>query len=219
MQTAATERSEAALEKKRRAVFEPIALVLLSLATVGTAWCSFQSATWGGLSQRLSNLSAAMSRSAAAAQLQASQLALMDVLLFSQYVNARNSGDAKLSSFYSDRFRAEAKVAFDAWMKENPFENKSAPPHPFGPDLYKPKLLEDARAAESESQGLWQRAGEAGRTSRSYVMVTVLLASALFCGGTASKFETRWVRVAVVAVGLAAFLFAGGRMLSLPVQL
>lgn len=219
MQTEGSASSEAAREKARRARFEPVALLLLSLATVGTAWCSFQSATWGGLSQRLSNLSAGMSRSAAAAQLQAYQFALMDVLLFSQYVNARNGGDEKLSAFYAERFRAEAKVAFDAWMKENPFENKSAPPHPFGPELYKPKLLEEARLSESESQKHWQQAGEAGRTSRSYVLVTVLLACALFCGGTASKFDTRWVRGAVLAVGLAAFAFAGARMLSLPVQL
>ena len=33
----------------KHAMFEPVALVLLSLATVGTAWCSFQAAVWGGV--------------------------------------------------------------------------------------------------------------------------------------------------------------------------
>lgn len=139
----------------KRTAFEPLALVLLSLATVGTAWCSFQAAAWGGLSQRLLNLSAASSRSAVTAQLQSYQMALLDVLLFSQI----------------------------------------------------------------ESQRLWQQAGEAGRTSRSYVLITVLLASVLFCGGTASKFDVKWIRRAVVGLGLAAFVFAAARLMMLPVQM
>ena len=52
--------STAAVQK--HALFEPVALVLLSLATVGMAWCSFQAAVWGGVSQRLMNMSAASSR-------------------------------------------------------------------------------------------------------------------------------------------------------------
>ncbi|MCI0745509.1 MAG: hypothetical protein L0Y58_08900, partial [Verrucomicrobia subdivision 3 bacterium] len=159
--------------------------MLLSLATVGTAWCSFQAATWGGVSQRNTNLSAASGRRAAADQLQSYQMALLDVLLFSQHINARASSNETLSRFYADRFRGEAKTAFEAWMATQPFENANAPPHPFVTNLYKPRLLEDARLAEAESHQLWQRAGEAGRTSRSYVLITVLLASALFCGGTA----------------------------------
>jgi len=61
--------------------------------------------------------------------------------------------------------------------------------------------------------------GNAGRNSRSYVLITVLLASALFCGGTASKFEARWTRKSVLALGLAAFVFAATRLLMLPMKL
>ena len=205
--------------KLKTARFEPLALLLLSLATVGTAWCSFQAATWGGISQRLTNLSAASSRVAVTDQLQSYQLALLDVLLFSQHINARAISNEPLARFYSDRFRGEAKKAFDAWMATRPFENKDAPPHPFVTNLYQPLLLKEARTAEAESQRLWNQAGEAGRTGRSYVLVTVLLASALFCGGTAAKFEAVWVRRAVLALGLAAFLFALQRLVLLPIQI
>jgi hypothetical protein len=203
----------------KHAAFEPIALVLLSLATVGTAWCSFQAAAWGGVSQRSMNLSAAASRRAAVNQLQAHQMALIDVLLFSQHMNARASSNETLARFYADRFRGEAKTAFDAWLATRPFDNANAPPHPFVTDLYKPRLLVQAGVDEAEGQKLWQVAGDAGRTSRSYVLITVLLACALFCGGTASKFETRWVRRSAVIVGLAAFLFAVVRLSSLPIRL
>lgn len=203
----------------KRASFEPLALLLLSLATVGTAWCSYQAAAWGGVSQRTMNMSAASSRRAAADQLQAYQMALLDVLLFSQHINARASSNDALARFYADRFRGEAKAAFESWMATQPFENANAPPHPFVTNLYKPVLLAQARTEEAEGQRLWQQAGEAGRTSRSYVLMTVLLASALFCGGTASKFETPWIRRSAVALGLGAFLFAAFRLLSLPIRL
>src|SRR5262245_29355224 len=84
----------------RHVLFEPLALLLLSLATVGTAWCSFQAAAWGGMSQRLSNLSAAAGRRAASTELQSYQMALLDVLLFSQHINARASSNEALAKFY-----------------------------------------------------------------------------------------------------------------------
>ena len=203
----------------KHALFEPVALLLLSLATVGTAWCSYQAAAWGGVSQRMTNLSAASSRTAVTYQLQSYQMALLDVLLFSQHINARSISNETLARFYSDRFRGEAKTAFEAWMATRPFENASAPAHPFVTNLYQPRLLAEARTAEEQSQRLWQEAGNAGRTSRSYVLITVLLACALFCGGTAAKFDVPWIRRAVLGLGLAAFLFAAQRVVLLPLQL
>jgi hypothetical protein len=165
------------------------------------------------------NLSAAASRRAVTDQLQSYQMALLDVLLFSQHINARASSNETLARFYADRFRAEAKTAFEAWMATQPFENPNAPPHPFVTNLYQPRLLAEARLAEDESQQLWLQAGEAGRASRSYVLVTVLLASVLFCGGAASKFETRWIHQAVLLLGLTAFVFAAARLWLLPIKL
>jgi hypothetical protein len=204
--------------QKEQPLFEPVALVLLSLATIGTAWCSFQAAAWGGVSQRTMNLSAVSGRQAAAAQLQSSQMALLDVLLFSEYINARASSNETLARFYSDRFRGEAKTAFEAWMATKPFENPNAPAHPFVTNLYQPRLLEQSRAAEAEGQRFWQQAGDAGRNSRSYVLITVLLATALFCGGTAAKFDSLGIRRAVLGLGLAAFVFAVARLVLLPIQ-
>ncbi len=213
----------------RHAAFEPIALVLLSLATVGTAWCSYQAAVWGAVSQRTMNLSAAAGRRAAAAELKYQQMALLDILLFTQYINARASSSngmarpdsqvSALEKFYSDRFRNEAKTAFNAWMTTRPFENPYAPPHPFVTNLYQPRLLTEAAVAEADSQRLWQQAGEAGRNGRSYVLITVLFTCALFCGGTASKFDAPWVRRAVLALGLTAFTFAAIRLFLLPMRL
>lgn len=219
MQPSGSDKSTPAVLPKKHALFEPVALVLLSLATVGTAWCSYQAAVWGGVSQRTMNLSSVAGRRAAANELQSQQIKLADVLLFTQYLNARASSNESLARFYVERFRGEAKTAFNAWIATQPFENPNAPAHPFVTNLYQPRLLEDAHQAEAESQRFWQEAGEAGRNSRGYVLITVLLATALFCGGTAAKFEGAWIRRAVLALGLAAFVFAVGRLVLLPVAL
>ncbi|HEX7860129.1 MAG TPA: hypothetical protein VF773_07390 [Verrucomicrobiae bacterium] len=215
--TAELERATPRKVAEKNSLFEPAVLLLLSLATIGTAWCSFQAASWAGLSQRLTNLSAAASRRAAANEIQSYQLKLADVLLFTEHINARAASNETLATFYSDRFRGEAKTAFDAWIAMKPFENANALPHPFVTNLYQPQVLVEAKLAEAEALQLWQRGGEAGRTGRSYVLITVLLACALFCGGTAAKFEVRWVRRMVLALGLAVFVFAAVRLLSLPV--
>ncbi len=65
----------------KHAFFEPVALVLLSLATVGTAWCSYEATVWGGVSQRTMNQSAVAGRSSAAKELQSLQFKLADILV------------------------------------------------------------------------------------------------------------------------------------------
>jgi hypothetical protein len=203
----------------KTALLEAAGLLLLSLGTVGTAWCSFQAASWGAAAGGEANKATAASRRAAVAQLQASQMQLVDVLLFSQHINARASSNETLARFYSDRFRGEAKAAFEAWLATKPFENADAPPHPFVTNLYHPRFMEDVQAAETESQQFSERAGEAGRVSRNYILITVLLACALFCGGTAAKFEYVKIRRAVLVLGLVLFVFAAQRLVLLPIKL
>lgn len=204
---------------KARVGLESLGLLLLSLATVGTAWCSYQATTWGAAAQRVMNQSMAASRLAATDQLRSSQMALLDVMLFSQFVNAYTGSNAPLARFYSERFRGEARTAFEAWMATRPFEDPAAPPHPFVTNFYNPQLVKDAARTEEEAEALKQQAGEAGRISRAYVLITVLLASALFCGGTASKFDILPIRRSVLVLGLGAFAFAIVKLISLPVQL
>jgi hypothetical protein len=202
-----------------KARLESVALLLLSLATVGTAWCSFQATTWGASAQRLINQSIAASRVAATDQLRAAQITMPDVMLFTEFVNARASSNEVLARFYTDRFRGEAKVAFEAWLLLRPFENPEAPLHPFVTNLYQPQLLTESRVAEEEAAKLSKQSGEAGRYSRAYVLVTVLLATALFCGGTATKFNTSLIRHAVLGLGVAAFCYASARLVLLPIQM
>src|SRR5215475_4574222 len=122
-EVATPEASRRSGASSKHALFEPFALLLLSLATVGTAWCSFQAASWQGAAAGLTNLSEAASRKAVTSELQSSQMAVIDILLISQYINARANSNEVTAQFYANRFRPDAKAAFEAWMATKPFEN------------------------------------------------------------------------------------------------
>ena len=70
-----------------------------------------------------------------------------------------------LAQYYADRFRNEAKTAFNAWMATRPFENPDAPPHPFVTNLYQPRLLTEA-AASGRRESAIMAAGGRSRTQR-----------------------------------------------------
>jgi hypothetical protein len=47
--------SEKSAESPRRKWIEPVVAVLMALTTLGTAWCSYESAAWTRRSNRLMN--------------------------------------------------------------------------------------------------------------------------------------------------------------------
>ena len=115
---------------------EPVVAVLMALATVSTAWCSYESAAWIRQSNRLMNESNALERRAAVLDVQGSQALIIHASMFMQLLAAQHAGDEKLASFYAERFPPDVKKAYDAWLAQKPFENRAAAAHPFVPNLY-----------------------------------------------------------------------------------
>ena len=60
----------------------------------------------------------------------------VDVATFIAWADADQRGEKELANFYMDRFRAEFKPAFEAWLATRPQENPSAPPTPFAMKEY-----------------------------------------------------------------------------------
>jgi hypothetical protein len=201
----------------RYGVFDAIAVVLLSLATVGTAWCSYQATSWGARSTKLSSQSVIRAHTAATSRLKANQMFLLDAFLLSQYLNAYNSSNEPLAHIYAGQFRPELKQAFEAWMRTRPFENPDAPPHPFVTNIYQPPLMVEADRIDLESDHLWDEAENADKISRRYILTTVLLAAALFFGGTAPQLKTPRGRRAVLWLGLIVLFAAFATFFNLPV--
>jgi hypothetical protein len=195
---------------------EPVVAVLMALATVSTAWCSYESAAWIRQSNRLMNESNALERRAAVLDVQGSQALIIHASMFMQLLAAQHAGDEKLASFYAERFPPDVKKAYDAWLAQKPFENRAADAHPFVPNLYQVRGAAEAAAARTDAAARVAQAREAGNRSGQYLANTVLFATVLFFAGTAGKFEQARVRLFAAAFGVALFAFAVIRMLLMP---
>jgi hypothetical protein len=185
---------------------ELVATVLLTLATVATAWAAYQARQWTGeQSQGYSHANAAraaVNRSSSLANRQVQ----IDVATFIQWINAREQGRTRLAAFYRERFRDEFEPAFAAWLATKPFTNAAAPKTPFGLPQYKLRANEQADRLEATATADSQQAKDANQRADNYTLAVVLFASALFFAGLSTKLETSTARYALLGLGSVLFL-------------
>jgi len=190
--------------------------LLMALTTLGTAWCSYQSAAWTRRSNRLMNEYNALERRAALLNLQGMQAMTIHTSMFMQMLAAQEAGNEKLASFYVQRFAPDVRKAYDAWLAQKPFENPNAAPHPFVPNLYEVRGTREATEATTNAAGKLQDARAAGNVSGQYLANTVLFATVLFFANAAGKFEQRRVRIVAFCFAVVVFAFAVARSMMLP---
>ena len=209
-------RAPAANTSKRKGWVEPITALIMALATVGTAWCSYQSAAWTGHSNRAMNQFNILERKAGLLNIQGAQAVSIHAAMFMQVLAAQQAGNNQLADFYVQRFPPDVRKAYDAWIAQKPFENPNADPHPFVPNLYEVRGTREAAEATANGAKQLEDARRAGLISRQYLANTVLFAAVLFFANAAGKFEQRRVRVPSFFFALAVFVFALTRIIVLP---
>jgi hypothetical protein len=206
---------EESREKKKWV--EPVAALLMALATLSTAWCSYQSAAWTRKSNRLMNEFNALERKAGLLTVQGMQQATIHTGMFMQALAAHEAGNDKLVNFYVERFPPELRKAYEAWFAQKPFENPNADPHPFVPRLYETPGTREAADATAKAATSQQEAGAAGSISGQYLANTVLFAAVLFFASASGKFEQRRVRLVTFIFAASVFIFALVRTTILPI--
>jgi hypothetical protein len=195
---------------------EPVAALLMALATLSTAWCSYESAAWTRQSNRLMNEFNSLERKAGVVSLQGMQQATIHTAMFMEVLAAKQAGNEQLANFYVERFPPDLRKAYDAWVAQRPFENANADPHPFVPRLYETQGTREAADATAKAAISQQEARNAGSVSGQYLANTVLFATVLFFASASGKFEQRRVRIVAFAFATAVFLFAVVRTATLP---
>jgi len=184
---------------------ELLSAMLLALIIVFTAWSAYQSTLWGGIQTfKLVDVNAA-NRQAAELNIQQGQYTMADIMMFTQYVNAINDNDQKLSDFYFERFRPDFKPAVQAWLDTNPFDNPNAPPHPFVMKEYKRTFAEQAQQKLKIAESKMDEAQQANQNSDNYVLFTVIYASILFLGSITTKFSSIRLNQICFIIGVASF--------------
>ena len=203
-------------EPPKKRWVEPVTAVLMALATVGTAWCSYKSASWTRQSNRLMNEYNSLERRAGVLTLQGMQSATIHTAMFMQVLAAQEAGNEKLANFYVERFPPDVRKAYDAWLAQKPFENPKADPHPFVPNLYEARGSREAAELSAKAANNLLVARRAGNTSGQYLANTVLFATMLFFANAVLKFEQKRVRIVAFAFAVAVFVFSVVRTALLP---
>jgi len=168
---------------------ELIAVIIMSLTAICTAWTGFQASKWSGvMSIRFSEANATRTESVRMSDLAGAQRSI-DIDLGLNWVRATAQNDDALAEFLSDRFPDHLRVAVDAWVAMAPLDNPDAPSTPFEMSEY--VLVEYLEAAE-----LRERADEFALAARSanqqaddYVMLTILFALVIFFAALSTKLE------------------------------
>jgi hypothetical protein len=196
-------RAESRTERR----IDVVATVLLSIATLATAWAGYQSSRWHS-EQALHQAKATGTRiESTRSQGVADREAQIDVSLFVQWVDANATGERQLADFYRTRFTDRLAPAFDAWIAKRPFANPNAPSSPFVMEQYDLAASDDAASQEAEADDAAAQATEAVHRADNYVLAVVLFAACLFFAGLSTRMRS--IRGQSVILALGCILFIG----------
>jgi hypothetical protein len=197
-------------------ITELMAVVLLSVTAVLTAWSGFEANKWGG------EMSIAFSR-ASSARVEASRHAseanaarTFDLIIFSVYVQAAAENNRPLRDFVQTRFTEHFKVAFDAWTAMSPVHNPDAPKGPFALPEYRPPGQAESAEANARADNQFQKALQYNQRGDDYPLLTVLFALVLFFTAVSQRLTSRRLTLVVLSGALVLLLTGIGFLVSLP---
>ncbi|HEX4625979.1 MAG TPA: hypothetical protein VH231_16145 [Solirubrobacteraceae bacterium] len=189
-------------------ILEFAAVLLLSLATLATAWSGYQAALFSGKqSQRYAQASTLRIHSQNKSTI-AGQFRLEDLLLFNRWLDAHETGNRRLANIYQRRFRVRFVPAFNAWIAEHPFTNRRAKPSPIYEPQYHPAEVDEAVALDRVANTRYEEGTAAKETDDKFILSTVFFAAVLFFSGISLRLAWRPLRIAILTFG-ALMLFGG----------
>ena len=192
------------------------AILLLSLATLATAWSGYQAARWSGVqSQRYSQASALRVR-ADEETTSGGQIHLADLVLVNGWFNAIETGNQKLAADYRRRFRPAFQPVFAAWLALHPLTNRRAPPGPTYMPQYKPAPFTAAAVSSAHADRVFAEGSEAKTNDDDHILATVFFAAVLFLAAVSMRVEWLRLRIAVLSFGTIVFVGALVFVLTLP---
>jgi hypothetical protein len=183
-----------------------IATVLLALATVATAWSSYQASRWNAEQAKAAAGANALRISSAKSDALANTETQIDVSTFSSWADAYAHHDKLLASFYLERVRPEFKPALDAWIASRPLLNPHAPRTPFVMPQYHLAARQEAQRANEQAAGFTAIALRDVQRSTNYILCAVLFAAALFFAGMSARLASTTMRRVLLAIGVVVFL-------------
>ena len=206
----------AALPDKTHRLLEVVAVILLGIATVGSAWCGFEASQWNGEESKLGRQASDQKVEASRLFGLATQAISYDSNMVAQYAQAVQSGDTRLQQFIRGTLMRPAFLPIlDEWQAQA--QAGGQPANLLIDQKYLDAQLAAYNAAEAESEATAELSQVAGKNADDYVLVTLGLAVALFFAGVAGSFKFRAVRVLLLVGAAIAIGIVASRLVDLPV--
>lgn len=197
---------------------ELLAVLLMSLTAVVTAWSGYQAATWSGTSSASYSRASSLRTEATRVSSTADRQRQVDVTVVIAWVEAIADGDQPLADFLRERFPDRLGPAADAWLAADPIGNPDAPATPLDmPEYVVPADAEVARL-QAEADRATADAHSAADHVDHYVVMGVVFAVVLFLAGVSGKLDSRKNRAVLLGVALAGLVVAGTVLALLPVE-
>ncbi len=195
---------------------ELIAVVLLSVTAIATAWSGFQASKWGGeMSISFSKASTARIE-ASRADGNANRQLTIQVQLYTQWIGAVAAGDERQATYLAERFPEPLATAFDAWIATDPQNNPDAVDSPFAmPEYVQPDAVAAAEA-DARADSLFQQALDNNQRGDNYTLLAVLFATVLFFAAISGRVKRELSAWLLLSFGLILFAGAATILLTYP---
>lgn len=195
---------------------ELIAVILLSVTAIATAWSGFQASKWGGeMSISFSQASTARLE-ASRAEANSNRQLTIQIQLYTQWIEAYAAGDQELADYLSDRFPEPLASAWEAWIALKPQQNPDAPPSPFDMPEYVTPGSVAAADADARADALFQQALDNNQRGDNYTLLAVVFATVLFFAAVSGRVKRNFSAWFLLGVGLVLFITAAVILVSYP---
>ena len=217
--------SDSSWQNQRRArgtvevhrIIEVLTVLLLALATVGSAWCAYQVSQWTGEETDAARASGVARISGSREYALATQVVAYDAATVAQYAEAVADENERLQEFLrTSIIRPGFIPLLDEW-EGFVAETGQAPPNLIENEEYLSDLFAEADAFDEAALAATLESERAGQNADDYILTTLFMASALFFAGVTASFASRFTRIILLSLSAVTLGFAAARIAGYPI--
>ncbi len=198
--------AQADVESSNR--MEIVIAILLGIAAIVTAWCSFQASQLGDVVQK--SFSEGIREADAASQAYNTAISndIRDQTLFLEFAKAAQAGDEETALYVLETLMSPELAAAVDWWSSQPDDSGFDSPFVEENPEWSNALYEEGAALDESSQTLFDAAEEADNDADAFDLLTVILTLALFFFGVAGLSRQRTVMIGLSTVGTIIIVFS-----------
>jgi hypothetical protein len=203
------------VKTRRERVIEIIAVLLLGVATVGSAFSGYEATKWNGEEARLVRQASAEHVESARLFNLATQIIAYDTNIVAQYAQATADKNEGLKKFYRQTLVRPAFLPIlDKW--EAQIAAGVLPTNLLQDQDYLDAQFADYRRVDASAVASTAAGEVAGHNSDAFVLTAIILAVALFFAGVTSSFRYAPVRYLLLAAAAVTLAASAARLADLP---